>query len=38
MIIIGIFGSEIERLRELYQRKGHEQANVNPLEPVSGSK
>ena len=27
------FRVEIERFREIYQKKGHEQAHINPLEP-----
>lgn len=33
---LGRFG--VERLRELYQKKGHEQANINPLGPPSLNK
>ena len=31
--IAGRFGVEIEKFREIYQKKGHEQAHINPLEP-----
>jgi len=38
LIFVGRFSVEVERLRELYQKKGHDQANINPLEPQSENK
>lgn len=32
------YGIEVDRLREIYQRKGHDYANINPLESIGSNK
>ncbi len=33
MPVLGYYGLDVNKLREIYQRKGHEFANINPLKP-----